>query len=191
MEINSARTSIFFTLLLTLFACSVQPVFAADEVRYTKVNIHTQSKNAGTARASYANYTDPGAGHVIVPAGTKIVVTDKSRKSFTFTYEDGKNEVLFEFHQPRMGMSLDEYLDKITSAEPVSLSGLSELDRKGVAEGKAKIGMSRDGVMAALGYPATHKTPSLESKTWIYWTNRFRSIAVEFDDKGKVKAVRN
>jgi len=191
MEIKSARKSIFFTLLLTLFACSIQPVFAADEVRYTKVNIHTQSKNAGTARASYANYTDPGAGHVIVPAGTKIVVTDKSRKSFTFTYEDGKNEVLFEFHQPRMGMSLDEYLDKITSAEPVSLSGLSELDRKGVAEGKAKLGMSRDGVMTALGYPATHKTPSLEAKTWIYWTNRFRSIAVEFDDKGKVKTVRN
>jgi len=186
----STKISIIFSLLALLTCLAVQSA-SADEIRYSRINIHTQKKDSNTAKASYANYTRPGAGHVIVPAGTKIAITDKARKSFTFTYDDGKQEVIFEYHEPRMGMSLDEYLDKITSAEPVSQSGLSELDRKGVAEGKALVGMSRDGVMTALGYPATHKTPSLQAKTWIYWTNRFGTVAVDFDDQGIVKAVRD
>lgn len=187
----NAKTSIIFSLLILLLGMAAQPAAADDEIRYNKFNIHAQSKNANLAKASYANYTNPGAGHIIIPAGTKIVISDKSRKSFTFTYDEGQIKVIYDFHGPRMGMRLDEYLEKITSAEPVTLSGLSALDRKGVAEGKGLVGMSREGVMAALGYPAIHKTPSLDSKTWIYWTNRFGTIAVDFDDQGKVKAVRD
>lgn len=177
--------------LAFLFLCifAVQPALAAEETRYTKFNIHTQTKDGKNHKASYANYTDPGAGHVIIPAGSEILVTKKKRKAFYFSFENGK-KVVFEYHQPRMGMSIDEYLDKISSTEPTSLSGLSKLDRKGVAEGKALVGMSRDGVMAALGYPAAHRTPSLESSTWVYWANRFRTVGVDFDANGKVSAVR-
>ncbi len=174
-------------VLLFLF---VQPALAETEERYTKFNVHTQSKTGSTANASYANYTNPGVGHVIVPAGTQIVIIKKSRKKFVFTYDDGGKKVTFEYHQPRMGMSLDEYLDKITSLEPTSSAGLSPLDRKGVAAGKALVGMSREGVMTALGYPAAHRTPSLDMPTWVYWVNRFKTLAVEFDDRGKVVNVR-
>lgn len=189
MKFFLQKNFIIFQVLIVLFLFLLQPAFAAKEQRYTKVNIHTQMKESGVSNASYANYTNPGAGHVIIPAGTQIVITRKSRKKFIFTYADGKR-VNFEFHQPRMGMSIDEYLDKISSPEPVSFSGLSKKDKQGVAEGKALVGMSRKGVMTALGYPAAHKTPSLESSTWIYWGNRFRTVGVDFDDKGKVVKVR-
>jgi hypothetical protein len=168
---------------------SLQPAFAADEVRYTRFNVHGQSKDGKTAKASYANFTNPGAGHVIVPAGTEILLTAKSSRSFTFTYDNNRKKVVFEYHQPRMGMSVDEYLDKITSLAPISLDDLSELDQKGVEEGRALFGMTRQGVMTALGYPASHRTPSLEAKTWVYWGNRFTTLAVEFDDAGKAIAV--
>ena len=165
------------------------PVWAKDEVRYTKFNIHTQTKDGKTHKASYANYTNPGAGHVIIPAGSEILITKKRSKAFYFRFDNGKNKAIFEFHQPRMGMSVAEYIGKISSAEPVSLDGLSELDRKGVSQGQALIGMSKKGVMTALGYPAAHRTPSLESSTWIYWTNRFGTLAVEFGANGKVSSV--
>lgn len=178
--------------LLTVVSLSVvSSALAKDEVRYTKFNIHGQSRDGHTAKASYANYTRPGGGHVIVPAGTKILIIKKARKKFIFTYDHGAKEVVFEYHAGRMGMDLDTYLDKITSPKPVSLDGLSKLDRKGIKEGQALVGMSRDGVMTALGYPATHRTPSLDATTWIYWTNRFGTIAVDFDAAGKVKAVRD
>ena len=179
---------LFFFLLVSGFVA--QPVLAKGEIRYTKVNIHTQTKDGRTHKASYANYTNPGSGHVIIPAGSEIRVTTKRRKSFSFTFEDGSKQGVFEYHQPRMGMRLDEYLEKISSSVPISLSGLSKLDRKGVEEGKALVGMSKEGVMAALGYPAAHRTPSLDASTWIYWSNRFRTVAVEFDNNGKVAKIR-
>ncbi|GAB4554747.1 MAG: hypothetical protein Tsb0017_07200 [Geothermobacteraceae bacterium] len=178
-------TLAFFVLFLSASAIS------AKEYRYLKVNIHAQAKTAKVARASYANYTNPGAGHIIIPVGTKVLIKDKSRKRIVFSYDDDKKEIIFEYHAPRMGMNVDQYLEKITSPNPVSLEGFSELDRKGIAEGKALAGMTREGVMAALGYPAAHRTPSLDAPTWIYWTNRFGTLAVDFDKNGKVQDVRN
>lgn len=179
-------------LLATVFLFTLIAGFAAaaDQVRYTKINIHTQSKDGKLHKASYANYTNPGAGHVIIPAGSKIVVTKLKSKAIYFDFDDGK-QCVFEFHKQRMGMSVEDYLDKISSVEPVSLNNLSKRDRQGVEQGVAMIGMSRAGVMAALGYPATHKTPSLDAKTWIYWTNRFGTYAVDFDDDGKVIRTRD
>lgn len=183
------RIKVTHLILLVLFCFAfVQPAFAGGEVRYTKYNIHSQTKDGKTHKASYANYTNPGAGHVIVPAGSEITVTKKKRKAFYFTFDGGK-KVVFEYHQPRMGMSIDEYIDKVTSAEPTALKGLSTLDSKGVAEGKALIGMTRKGVMAALGYPATHRTPSLESTAWVYWTNRFGTVVIDFGSDGNVVKV--
>jgi hypothetical protein len=158
-------------------------------VRYTKYNIHTQTKDGKTHKASYANYTSPGAGHVIIPAGSEITLTKTKSKAFYFTFDGDKN-VVFEFHQPRMGMDVDEYIDLITSTQPTSLSGLSRLDKEGVASGTVKKGMTRKGVMAAFGYPAAHKTPSLDSDTWIYWGNRYRTVGVDFGADGKVVNLR-
>ncbi|MEZ4601620.1 MAG: hypothetical protein R2940_17665 [Syntrophotaleaceae bacterium] len=189
-NINFFGKSMIFLLLFALSGFVSGSAFAAKEVRYTKYNIHTQAKGGKLLSASYANYTRPGAGHYIIPAGTKIVISGKSRKEIKFQIDGDEREVQFLFHESRMGMSVDEYIQKITSADPVSLKKLSTLDRKGVAEGKAFVGMTREGVMTALGYPATHKTPSPDSPTWIYWTNRFGTLAVDFDDKGRARSVR-
>jgi hypothetical protein len=177
-------------LLSVLCLFCANPALAAKDVLFTKYNIHTQAKG-NLLNASYANYTNPGAGHYIVPAGTEITLLSKSGKEFKFRINGDGREVRFLFHEPRMGMRVDEYIEKITSPQPVSLKKLSALDRKGVEQAKALVGMTREGVMTALGYPAAHKTPSLESPTWIYWTNRFGTLAVDFDSRGKVKAVRD
>lgn len=176
--------------LFLLTAIIAQPVLAKEEIRYTNFNIHTQSKDGKSYKASYANYTNPGEGHVVIPAGTEILITKKTRKNFTFKCDNPTKKVVYEFHKKRMAMSLDEYLEIITSATPVSIDGLSKTDKKGVADGKAYKGMSKKGVMVALGYPAAHRTPSIDSSSWTYWTNRFGTIVVEFDTKGLVSEVR-
>ncbi|MDH4100529.1 MAG: hypothetical protein OEV28_08130 [Nitrospirota bacterium] len=185
-------------VVLALLAVSLLrlPVFADESFFYTKYNIHVWDhvkRGKHEYHASYANYTRPDGGHIIIPAGSQITILDKRRKEFNFRVESGKEkiEVEFEYHEPRMGMTLDQYLEKITSPKPVSLDHLSSIDKKGVAEGKALVGMSKEGVITALGYPATHRTPSLDSGTWIYWTNRFNAISVEFDEKGKVKGTKD
>lgn len=188
--------SLMFLVFLAVTIFAVLPAFADGAAVYTKYNIHVWDNVKGgkhVYHASYANYTQPKGGHIIIPAGSQITILDKRRKEFNFSVESGKEkiEVEFEYHEPRMGMTMDQYLEKITSPKPVSLDHLSSIDKKGVTEGKALVGMSKEGVMTALGYPATHKTPSPDSSTWIYWQDRFGTIAVDFDDKGKVKGTRD
>jgi hypothetical protein len=181
-------------LLLISILIGTPAVLASEQSLFTRYNIHVQerqSRNGDSVyKASYANYVDPGEGHQIIPAGSKIEITDKNRKGFTFQVDSDKKSVTFEFHASRMQMSVDEYIDLITSPEPVSFAHLSKLDNKGRAEGRVFEGMSKKGVLAAFGYPAVHRTPSLDSSTWVYWANRFRTIGVDFNSKGVVGAIR-
>jgi hypothetical protein len=154
---------------------------------FLKVNIHYQY-NGKDSKASYSNFTNPGAGHKILPVNTPVQIKNWKR-GFLIINTETKEEIFFEYHEARMQMSVQDYLNKITSPAKVDLSNLSEKDMKGIKDGVASLGMTKNGVMMALGYPATHRTPSLESNTWIYWTNRFRTTAITFDEKGIVTGV--
>ncbi len=163
--------------------------FLTENPVYLMVNIHFQD-NGKDCKASYANYTQPGAGHKILAVNTAVQIKNNwKRKGFIIIDEKNNTEVFFEYHEGRMQMSIDEYLAHITSSSPLSLDGFSEIDRKGIKDGIASQGMTKKGVMIALGYPATHKTPSLDSSSWIYWTNRFKTLVVQFNDKGIVTQV--
>ena len=59
------KKTIFLVFAFLLLSMIAQPVFAKDEVRHTRHNVHTQNKDGKTYKASYANYTNPGQGHVI------------------------------------------------------------------------------------------------------------------------------
>jgi hypothetical protein len=102
------------------------------------------------------------------------------------TQDTPKKTIYFEFDESRMNMTNEQYIRLITSPEPTNLDRLSALDRKGIKEGKAYQGMTKEGIRIALGYPAVHGTPSLDNNTWRYWTNRWKSMLVEFDASGKV-----
>ncbi len=166
---------------------------AAGETMYNKYNIHAQADKKGLLKSSYANYTDPGGGHVVIPPNTKMTVRPWKRflKNYGFYYDlpDGRHGV-FEVHERRLGVSVDEYEELILSSKPISLKGFSEVDLKGIKKGKAYKGMTKKGVMTALGYPAAHETPSLDDNQWKYWRNRFRTVVVEFNSKGRVVNVR-
>ncbi len=163
---------------------------AQDSVKYTKYNIHAQ-KSSRDIKASYAGYVDPGTGHIIIPAGSKVTFPDKRvlRNGFNINVVDTNQLVFFEYHRGRMEMSQQEYILLITSDKPVSLDHFSEIDRNGIRAGKVSTGMSKEGVLTAFGYPAVHGTPSLESDSWRYWRNRFVTMVVEFDSNGHVQNI--
>ena len=175
-----------FSFLVVLTACG-GPIKIGDSVtpKFLRNNIHTQQQKE-ELKASYANWTDPGVGHVIIPVNTPVTVLTV-RRDLTIVTQDTNKTIYFEFDEARMGMSNVQYINLITSPQPVNLDKLSAVDLKGIKEGKAYTGMTKEGIRIALGYPAVHATPSLDSNTWRYWTNRWRSFMVEFDQTGKVK----
>ena len=174
-----------------------------SETLYLKNNIHAQ-QGGRDCKASYANWTEPGDGHFILPVNTPIRIAElkglqkkiKGSRGFPIIVLDesvpeSRREIFFEFHSGNMGgMNSSDYINLIAGEQKTSLGHLSQIDRKGIKEGKAYKGMTKDGIRIALGYPAKHRTPSLEDNTWIYWRNRFRTMAVEFGADGKVTLIR-
>jgi hypothetical protein len=155
---------------------------------FLQSNIHAQVGGRDT-KASYANWTDPGAGHIIIPVNTPVEF-GRYRRGFSIKNLNDGGLIYFEYNRRNMGMSADQYIRLITSSEKVNLSELSEIDQKGIKSGKALVGMSKKGVRIALGYPAAQRIQSLENNSWIHWRNRFRTKVIEFDREGKVKKVR-
>lgn len=186
-----SRMVLIILLALPLLLVGCGKHIAADlpngGIVYNKYNIHA-FKNHRDIKASYANWVDVGLGQMIFPPNTKFQVEDWEG-GFLLTKVDSGEKIFFAYHAERMGMDVTDYITLITSPSPVSLAGLSPLDRQGVDEGKALQGMSKDGVMTALGYPAVHATPSLSADRWTYWRNRFRTMFVDFDAAGKVESV--
>lgn len=159
---------------------------ATTNAVYLKNNIHVQHHDkSGEYRASYANWTNPGKGHIVIPVNTLVTMGDFRRGMAIIVQNTGK-EILFEMDENNVKMSPEQYFKLITSAEPTKLDRFSAVDQKGIKEGRAYNGMTKDGIRIALGYPAPHRTPSLNDNTWYYWTNRFRAISIEFNAAGNV-----
>jgi hypothetical protein len=186
----------FFSVLFILTCCGGSPDRPAASppasTVYLKNNIHAHEKPArgGVVYwASYANYIGREAGHFIVPVNTQVAV-GPWRRGFTLTDTSTNRVIYFEFNSRNMKMSLDEYLQLITSPTKVSLSGLSKKDLKGIRDGMAYKYMSKRGVRMALGYPAVHQTPSLKDLSWTYWKNSRTMIVVDFFGDGAVRRIR-
>jgi hypothetical protein len=167
---------------------------ATEPIVYLKNNIHGTERTSGTTRtlrASYANYIGDYPNHAFIPVNTAVRITRVKSNGIYMTGVADGTEITFEYNPRNMpGLSAEEYVGYITSPNRISVSGLSRIDQKGIADGQAYVGMSKKGVRIALGYPALHKTPSLKDNTWTYWRNRFATIAVEFDAGGKVRSIR-
>ena len=159
-----------------------------ENTLFLQNNIHGQAGSRDT-KASYANWTDPGAGHIIIPVNTPVEF-GRYRRGFTIKNLNDESLVYFEYNSKNMGMSAEQYISLITSSKKVDLNELSEIDQKGINGGKALVGMSKKGIRIALGYPAAHRTPSLGNNSWVYWRNRFRTKVIEFDTEGKAKKIR-
>jgi hypothetical protein len=78
---------------------------------------------------------------------------------------------------------------RMFSPAPIDLSRFTDQERRLILAGQVEAGMSKEAVILALGYPPSHKTPSLEGDAWTYWRNRFVTFVVEFEN-GKVARVR-
>lgn len=193
IDLQKWKRSALFLLTLSLLGMAWGDCALAEgDIRYTKYNLHveTQQRVSGAAAymTSYANYITPPSGLLLLPPNTRILLINK-HKPYSIEVLDKGIRVSFEFNETRMGMDFKHYIERITSPKPIELTGLSALDRRGVEQGRALPGMSKRGVMTALGYPAVHRTPSLESNIWTYWKNRYLTLRVEFTPDGQVSRV--
>ncbi len=181
---------IFSILLAGAMLLGVQ--FASAEIAegdslQTLVNLHPDPERK---TLSVVNYQLSGD---LIPACTDIKVTKVNRKRMHFTV-DGQDYVMeYDRNIRKAGIEFQDALAGFfgKSCDKQKMNSLSKKDKDGIQSGTAAVGMTKDGILFAMGPPPQHATDSLEANQWMYWINRFNRQRIEFDSNGVVTAVVN
>lgn len=71
---------------------------------------------------------------------------------------------------------------ELLGADPVPLEKLGAETAAMVKDGYPRKGMTKEQVIMTRGYPPRHKTPSLDSNRWQYWSSRFVVQTLVFEN---------
>lgn len=115
----------------------------------------------------------------MLPICTPIEISEIDSDEIAFTNSDNGIQYVFELHDQNK-IAISKHLDRIIGDTCLDQSAMSEVDKTGISQGKATVGMTKEGVIAALGYPPEHQTPSTRGDTWIYWSASLSKFKVTF-----------
>ena len=177
-----------FALALSLVACaSAPPPHAVDALIgspgvVTLTNLHPDEPRS---RLHAANFQQAG----LIPVCSEVALLERNKERLVFSVNASGKRYEY-YHHKAAGEPFPDHLTRYfgTACPRAQLAALDKLDQEGVKQGKALPGMTKQGVVFALGYPPPHVTPSLDADRWIYWTNRFNRRAVVFE-RGRVLVV--
>lgn len=147
---------------------------------YTCCNIHYESANV-----SDANYYVGGT----IPFGSQVEVQKADRG--TLTISAAGQQLSLSHRYGKENEPFEKYVDKIlVSADPkIKVASYSPSVQQAIKEGRVEQGMTKDQVIVSLGYPPTHRTPSLDAWEWTYWYNQWVTYRVQFGQDGKVSQI--
>ena len=166
----------FFALgwsaLLLLSACGgTRFVIAGGGDVYTLVNLRVDRRG----NISSVNYQE----HALVPVCTRVRLDRVRRKEIRFTALDSGARYRFIRHRSSQ-LPIENHAQRIFGPTCPNLTQASAEDRAGIQAGQVYQGMSREGVLVALGYPPAHQTPSLNNDIWHYWRRRSWDFEIHF-----------
>lgn len=186
----SGKILLLATLALAITGCGSLKVadardgsdlIVATDV-YTLVNLHPDEARA---RIYTVNYQQPG----LIPVCSKVNLIDANKKALKFNVVDSGRQYMYYLHRS-LPEPFTQHLGQIFGKQcpQDKIARMSRLDREGIKAGIAKVGMTKEAVVIAMGPPPAHVTRSLESDDWTYWQNRWVKMRVEFEN-GKVARV--
>ncbi|WP_158972344.1 outer membrane protein assembly factor BamE [Paraglaciecola sp. L3A3] len=162
------------------------PGFQEGATMVTLVNMHPDPKR----KILYAvNYQLAGG---MIPMCAEVKIEDIGSKEIEFNYNGMTYTYLWDKHTRNAGESLMQNISNFIGpkCDKNKVSSLSAKDQAGIQSGKPSVGMTKEGILFAMGRPPIHANPSLDGSTWMYWLNKFKKQAIDFDNNGKVKEVR-
>jgi hypothetical protein len=127
----------------------------------------------------------------MIPAGTPARITEVWPRGWrALVVIDGKL-LRIGLDYGRKQQTLRQFLAKVIVArDPAATIAAWPADmRDAVRAGKIRLGMTRQQVIVAVGYPAMHQTPSLDAPMWRYWHTGQGDYLVKWNDAGVVADV--
>jgi hypothetical protein len=165
--------------LAVIAACLAQAALSQDLPKgYTCCNLHFDKDKISDANWTHAPMILAGAPIRVLSYGTNEANVEIDGKPFVLVNEYGRKQE-----------GIEQLARKIVvPANPAQkIAGWPEPVRNAVRTGTVINGMTREQVIVSVGYPPTHRTPSLDAPVWNHWQSRAGRFEVYFGPDGKVE----
>ena len=154
----------------------------ASQFRYICCNLHYEKPEI-----TDANYLRGK----LIPLGTRVQILEVRKDSVKFEAA-GYPAITLAFKYGARNLTMDQYLDRIFLVDdpyarfpklPPDGKQAAEVDktRRMIEDGTVSVGMTREQVLMAIGYPPADRTPALDAPTWKYWASRGDTFEIYFD----------
>lgn len=174
-------TLILCGAVLGLAACAGSPIKQLEgQERYTQLNLWVEGGEHLTT-----NYK---AGWKL-PVNSKVRIGDTSGDAIKVRVPDSGREFVVMNVEGYSGQDIAGIADRYFADEARDLSGFSASDQESIREGEIRRGMSKQAVLTSRGYPPAHETGSIREDEWKYWTSRFDTIVVSFENDRVIRIV--
>ncbi len=137
----------------------------------TLVNLHPDLK---FNRLYSINYQQEG----LIPLCTPVTILEVNPKAMKFEAMGKTFDYLFV---KQLVADKGSHLDQVFGTSCPDTSTLSEADQVGINVGKVEPGMTKKGVLLAIGYPPDHAS-QIEGDLWKYWRHKFGTFEVIFEN---------
>ncbi len=125
----------------------------------------------------------------MIPVGTPVEVLSYGRHR-AYVNIDGKPMRLGHDYG-RDQESLEVWVDKIVVADDprARIATFPRGVQDAIRQGKVMIGMTREQVIAAIGYPLTSENISLDAPVWKIWRSTHGEYDLNFRPDGRLESV--
>lgn len=152
----------------------------ADRVGYTCCNLHHESDWISDSNYAELPMIDVGAPATVTGYGRNYASVDVDGKPMRLGLDYGREQ-----------QTLQEFVEKIVVTEDPKkkLATFPASVQDAIRQGKVGVGMTKEQVIMAVGYPMANETTSLDEDLWRYWISSFGPYQVLWDGKGRVKEI--
>ena len=175
------RRILTLAFVLVLASCSrgyTYQIEGSSQV-VTLTNLHAQG-NVITS----VNYQYPD----MIPLCTPVNIESVDSRQAIFTVIATGQRYTYQFTR-HLREPVDVHISKYFGGSCPDYSSLPQQDQAGIQAGQVMQGMSKQGVLLAIGYPPDHRTPTLDQDVWTYWGGNRRAFQVQFQN-GYVAGIR-
>lgn len=117
----------------------------------------------------------------LVPINTQVMLVALDGKKMVVRLPSGET-VSIDNIEKFSRRSTSTIAHDLLATQPVPIGKFNDATASAIKSGILKMGMTKEQVIMARGYPPGHKTPSLDFDTWTYWSSRFVTQSLVFSN---------
>lgn len=124
-----------------------------------------------------------------IPINSEVILSEITNKIIRVELVSDHKELIIKNAIKHTNDDTIKAFEKLFNKNKVNLDNFTQLEREHIKSGTVAVGMRKNAVVAAIGFPPQIATMNLDANQWTYWSSRWNKFKVDFKDDKVIKVV--